>query len=853
MSTSSGNGDSTLSPTKGSSTDKPLDDDHVEELLARRGDSALRDSPSAVGKMEVFSESEIEVVSQRRVSKRPRASDSISSTYESVSTSLRQTKNRASERAAYLQDLAYRLTGLTKGQKRPLPSHLPTPNELQGHRDFPDGFPTPDLLYATDDRPGALPKVLPVYKFPNCKHSACYVCTFLHLEASWACPECARPMHEAPRRDYGLEEEIHRQYPEWTDGSVVTYAFSRFTFPRRPVAFVSESGSFSGSSHPSVLRRCYVCVVSKDKSAVSSELISASATGVTHFILSSSTLICSESFNAHPANRPCQSPTVEASSVGDLPLVNSLGDLPSPRCCLRSKYKELANPDFAEPESKIRSRSHHGYTGRARTRAESNEAPECTYPLVGGERDTIFIDLENSKRRKHGTDEERHEAHRRSSLKYDHSERGRQVRRERVRSRRKIAKVHIPRLVLPDLVEEWACADLRQTRKVFIAAHRLADEFEEIEFTHWISPPPFDAAAISLADEPPEGNYNDWLASLVDGCLLRREEAFEAGLKEQLELIGQKKMWDRLRTEVKRLLTQDWAVLRGQEALYEQGCTTYGLCNPKPAPPVVFALDITTIKFFFFPTPISLHPSMSTTPRYPTFFTRFFTSPPTRDDPLKRQELKRDSELPRGEIRSFVNAVTDKHWQITLIGRIVAVVQEQEERYLVLEALPGEEMLQDFQEMVWALERLKDRTAQSSHTKCANSWTQPGLDGFDSGFIYVHITSRTQLTTHACERGEPWIVEPPFTPVDPLAVGAAVYCVAYLLQIDNMVHDEPLISSKQWIVKCRFLSRLHLPSAGARAQNPAMLVFLSRGGVPGRPLAASQALPARDETDDAEE
>ncbi|KAJ7054998.1 hypothetical protein C8F01DRAFT_1259033 [Mycena amicta] len=530
MSTSSGNGDSTLSPTKGSSTDKPLDDDHVEELLARRVSKRGREDG-----VEVFSESEIEVVSQRR------------------------------------------------GESA---------------------------------------------------------------------------MHEAPRRDYSLEEEIHRQYPEWTNGSVVTYAFSCFTFPRRPVAFVSELGSFSGSSL--------------------------------------------------------------------------------------------------------------------------------------------------------------------SDLKYDHSERGRQVRREQVRSRRKIAKVHIPRLVLPDLVEEWACADLRQTRKVFIAAHRLADDFEEIEFAHWISPPPFDAAAISLADEPPEGNYNDWLASLVDGCLLRREEAFEAGLKEQLELIGQKKMWDRLRTE--------------------------------PAPPAVFALDITTIKFFFFPTPISLHPSMSTTPRYPTFFTRFFTSPPTRDDPLKRQELKRDSELPRGEIRSFVtHAVTDKHWQITLIGRIVAVVQEQEERYLVLEALPGEEMLQDFQEMVWALERLKDRTAQSSHTKCANSWTRPGLDGFDSGFIYVHITSRTQLTTHACERGEPWIVEPPFTPVDPLAVGAAVYCVAYLLQIDNMVHDEPLISSKQWIVKCRFLSRLHLPSAGARAQNPAMLVFLSRGGVPGRPLAASQALPARDETDDAEE
>ncbi|KAJ7056326.1 hypothetical protein C8F01DRAFT_1233916 [Mycena amicta] len=240
--------------------------------------------------------------------------------------------------------------------------------------------------------------------------------------------------------------------------------------------------------------------------------------------------------------------------------------------------------------------------------------------------------------------------------------------------------------------------------------------------------------------------------------------------------------------------------------------------------------------------------------RFPAFFTQFFSSPPTRDDAVRMQELRNDSELPSGEIRSFVNSLTAKHWQIMLAGRIVAVIQEREERYLVLEALPGEQMLEDFKEMVWALGRVKDRAMQNTHTKKVSSWTQPGRNGLESGYIYVHITSRTRLTTHAWERDESWVVAPERVPVDPLAVGAAVLCVAHLLQIDNLLHDEPAVSSKQWILKCRFLSRIHLPSGEAQARNPGMLVFLSRGGAPGgAAISASDGLPVRDDTEEAEE
>ncbi|KAJ7064153.1 hypothetical protein C8F01DRAFT_1081515 [Mycena amicta] len=401
---------------------------------------------------------------------------------------------------------------------------------------------------------------------------------------------------------------------------------------------------------------------------------------------------------------------------------------------------------------------------------------------------------------KHATDQDRREARRISSLKYDHSDRGRKVRRKHICSKRKIAKQHISRLALPDILEDWACAALRQTYEVYKAALHLDGNFQETEFSHWISSPPFDASAIALANEPEDSDYQDWLACLVDGCLLRREQAFEASLKDHLEHMSKKQMVDHLRTHVKTLLTQDWVDMRGKEGLYKPG---------------------------------------------------------TREHTV--YERHRDCELPRGQIRSFVNAMTAKHWQITLAGRIVAVVQEREERYLVLEALPGDQMMQDFQEMVWALGRLKDRSMQNMNTKSENSWIRPGRDGFDSGYVYVHITSKTKLTTHAWERDESWLVEPATIPVpmDPIAVGAAVFCVAHLLQIDNQLHDEPALftkvrfrllysssshSTQQWVLKCRFLSRLHRPAGPAQARHPGMLVFLSRGGIPGgAPVSASQA------------
>ncbi|KAJ7059370.1 hypothetical protein C8F01DRAFT_1085189 [Mycena amicta] len=754
---------STLSPTKGSSASKPLDDDHVEELWRRSRKASSQD--------------EVEVVSHtvrhKRGVKRHHDSESASSSASTRPTKQRSTQGdlaadpdpvaetSAPRTTADLKDLAYRLKRLSEGQFPPRRSLVATSEELQGLRDFPEGFPTGDNLYATDVRPSALPNVLPVYKcaccgnlkscpvwYPNCKHSGCYVCTFLHLEQHWDCPECARPMYEAPRRDRALEEEIRQQYPEWIDRSASYELMMKSSLAvARPFFFVPSDVAVVAPVPWRMLRARQKCT-----KEVFNDLTSFVPTLTTGWW------------------RPTNTPRIKHTA----------------RLGLFSKLTAYS---------------------------------------------------------------------------------GRQVRRERVRGKRKIAKTHISRVALPDLVEDWACATLRQTYEVFKAALDLDGEFDESEFAHWISSPPFDASAIALADEPDDAHYLDWLACLVDGCLLRRERVFEAALKEELGSLGKKQTRDRLRTDVKSLLTQDWEAMRRKETLYRPGTREHTVYERH----VIFLarriyrmyylrFRDTTIhqndQLLFLP---DTHPptAMSTT-RHPIFFTRFFRSPPTRDDALKMQDLKRDCELPRGQIRSFVNVLTGKHWQITLAGRIVAVVQEPEARYLVLEALPGDPMLQDFQEMVWALGRLKDRAMQTTITKGVDSWTRPGRNGFDSGYVYVHITSKTQLTTHAVEREEPWIVEPvaPLrqAPVDPLAVGAAVFCVAHLLQIDNQLHDEPPMFSKQWVVKCRFLSRLHRPSGSAQARHPAMLVFFSRGGVPGGPpVSSSEELPVRDDSDEAAE
>ncbi|KAJ7048936.1 hypothetical protein C8F01DRAFT_1266359 [Mycena amicta] len=276
---SSSAGTSTISPTKGTRRSNPLDEVHLEELLARLQKRSREDNDE----LEVVSER----ISDKTGLKRRRASASSTVESKTVWSSFRQTKHTTRDTVAQggegigstreavpaasarkttasrevvpavgakkttteLRELADGLHAIAEGHHRPPRTGRPTPDQLRGLRHFPEGFPTPDGLYRTDVRPGPLLNVLPIYKcvccgkvkscpvwFPNCKHSGCYVCTFLHLEHNWDCPECARPMYEAPRRDCALEEEIRHRYPEWTDGSVVTYSFARFTFPRRPVA-----------------------------------------------------------------------------------------------------------------------------------------------------------------------------------------------------------------------------------------------------------------------------------------------------------------------------------------------------------------------------------------------------------------------------------------------------------------------------------------------------------------------------------------------------------------------------------------------------------------------------------------
>ncbi|KAJ7060047.1 hypothetical protein C8F01DRAFT_1254162 [Mycena amicta] len=164
-------------------------------------------------------------------------------------------------------------------------------------------------------------------------------------------------------------------------------------------------------------------------------------------------------------------------------------------------------------------------------------------------------------------------ARRTSSLKYDHSDHGRVVRRERVRSKRRISKKHLSRIRLPDLVEDWACGPLRTNYEVFEAAHTGADGFVEAEFSHWLQQPPFDLTKVASAEDPTDyDEFSNWYVSCaVDGCLLRREEEREARLKQDLAPLSKKKMEDELRLEVRRLLQEDWVDIQAVKDTYISG------------------------------------------------------------------------------------------------------------------------------------------------------------------------------------------------------------------------------------------------------------------------------------------
>ncbi|KAJ7060048.1 hypothetical protein C8F01DRAFT_1254163 [Mycena amicta] len=237
----------------------------------------------------------------------------------------------------------------------------------------------------------------------------------------------------------------------------------------------------------------------------------------------------------------------------------------------------------------------------------------------------------------------------------------------------------------------------------------------------------------------------------------------------------------------------------------------------------------------------------------PEFLTRFFSTPPTQDDPIRMRELQHDPQLPHGTIYSFIDALNDKHWQITLLARIVAIVDQADERYMILEALPSKQLGDDFQELLSALVWLQERTR--ANAKCVDSWARAG----PNGLLYVHITSTTRMGTYAWNRDEPWMAEATLiqpalsqtTVIDPVEVGAAVFCVANLLRINNVRHTDPEVLSSQWVIKCSSLFRLHLPTAGATSQNSEMTVFLSCGWAPGRgPLRSSEELPVRADAND---
>ncbi|KAJ7049779.1 hypothetical protein C8F01DRAFT_1264807 [Mycena amicta] len=233
-----------LSPTKGRK-DNPIREEDVEKLSA----PATKRPKTA---KESRWQDEVEIVSQEfsitSEHKRVRVAADESLLRERV-VFRQELQANVADSTARTRDLQATLQRL-KDLQEPQPLRVPQPTavELAGRSDFPDGIPTRASLYWSDIRPQPLPEVLPVHKcvlcekvksrpvwFTNCKHSACYVCTFMHLLDKWGCPECGRAMYSAPRRDYELEEEIQRQYPAWVDRSLSSEGFYQFTFPHRPV------------------------------------------------------------------------------------------------------------------------------------------------------------------------------------------------------------------------------------------------------------------------------------------------------------------------------------------------------------------------------------------------------------------------------------------------------------------------------------------------------------------------------------------------------------------------------------------------------------------------------------------
>ncbi|KAJ7059350.1 hypothetical protein C8F01DRAFT_1301963 [Mycena amicta] len=125
--------------------------------------------------------------------------------------------------------------------------------------------------------------------------------------------------------------------------------------------------------------------------------------------------------------------------------------------------------------------------------------------------------------------------------------------------------------MLPDLVEDWACADLRRDYEIFSEA--LQPKFDESESIHWLNTPPFNTESIALAED--RADYDDYsnyyVSCLVDGCLLRREQRREEAFKLELERGRKKEMVNGCRVELQGLLAGEWAAMQGLKTLYQPG------------------------------------------------------------------------------------------------------------------------------------------------------------------------------------------------------------------------------------------------------------------------------------------
>ncbi|KAJ7058292.1 hypothetical protein C8F01DRAFT_1086043 [Mycena amicta] len=417
-------------------------------------------------------------------------------------------------------------------------------------------------------------------------------------------------------------------------------------------------------------------------------------------------------------------------------------------------------------------------------------------------------------------------------LRYDHSERGCTVRRERVRGKRKIAKRHISRLTLPDAVENWACAELRQDYEVFTATLYLQDDFDETEFVHWLHPPPFDASTVP--EDPDEDDYsNYWASCTVDGCLLRREQRGETQLKEQLSTLSKRKRDDHLRVEVKGLLEREWLAMRQTSTLYQPECFIYDFFNTN----VLCARSSS-------PSPSAVLASYQRMDgNDPTFLTRFFNAPPTDYPMLRQLALSPDPELPVGDAHSILNSRHDEHLHASLLGRIKGLVKHGNQKYLVVILVAQNALQQDFEEFIRALCAI-ERKYQIGFSKRTESYVSADSSFESPGLVYVHLTAVTIMTLHACSLGEDWL-EPLGSSVDVLAVGAVVFCVGYLLQIQSLeleMRNAVQIHDTHWIFRSSFIARFHLRSEEHHQSSPDVNIFLTSGVLPGR-LAAESATP----------